>query len=297
MSNKSKYETVLSGHPVLSYLNFNEVMSDADFKERPETRNVRPGGFVDIEGLIGEGLYELIKAHGHVAFKLVCNRSGGTLLQGNSCSWYAASGTVTSGTVTSVTAAVGSFVEDEDVWNLLYMLDDAGAGGAAPETEFGLITKAVLNAAETHITFTIQTSETDHEFTVAPAIGDTFLIESRSQVIPCTALDDIIGKYAGVVVRPSGIPDNYWGWIAVETGIDGYVAALIEAAHALTRHQGLRVASGADGSTISLSRLEEAAGGSLVEGQVVGMTAVQSSADIVSDLVPIHLGRFSVNET
>lgn len=286
---QSHFEKVYSNKT--TYVQLDEVVPDTDFKANPERWEVFPSERLTIQGLIGQGAYRNIKVNGHASFRMVCNRSGAELPVGTSVSWREASGTVVSGTTSTITCLVGSFVDGEDVWNELFMLDDAGGAGAAPETEFGLITKAVASGA--NIVFTVQTGEIDGLFTVAPAVGDTFLIRSMSQVLPCNAAAPS-EKYAGVVVRADGIPDNYWGWIAEEADS---VAALIEAATAITKDRALRVAGTADGATVALSRLEPAAGGSLASGQCVGFSLYNSSADIVSDLIPVRLKPYGVDET
>lgn len=288
---QSQYERLFG--QVTEYVQLDEVIKDADFKSDPARWNVMPGAIRKVQGILGQGSYRNIPVNGYARFRLVCNRSGGTLVQGSSCSFYAASATATEGSTSTFTALVGSFLENEAVWNSLYILDDAGGAGAAPETEWGIITKAELNAAGTHITFTVQTHKTNGLFTAAVGVGDTCIIRSRCQVIPCD-LGEEVEKYAGVVVRADGIPDNYWGWIAEEAD---EVAALIKAATVITADRAVRVADDADGATVALSRLTNAAGGSLIAGQCIGYALYDGSGDIASDMIPIRLKGYGVDET
>ena len=277
-------------------IKLDEVLSDANFKAEPSRWNFPPGAKWPIRGLIGEQSFRNVFVDGDAVFRWVCNRSGGTLVQGMPVSWYSASGTATSGSTTTVTCLIGSFVNGEDVWNNLYISDDVGGAGAVPETEWGKIIKAVVNAAGTHITFTIRTARSDGSFSAAVAVGDTFQIRSSCQVMPCNALDTV-GEVAGVVVRAAGIPDNYWGWIAEEAE---YISVLIKAATAIgSAYRSLRIADDADGATIALSRFIAGAGGSLVAGQCVGMSLVACAADVVSDMIPARFRArgYGVDET
>jgi hypothetical protein len=285
---RNRYEQEL-GSQVTFYWQLDEVLSDANYKANPERWNNMPGAIRHFSGKIGEGSYRNIKAHGPVKFKWVCNRTGATLPRGTATSFYAASITATGGSTSTIVCAAGTFVANEQVGNIVYILDDAGAAGAAPESEWGVI------IANTTTTLTVQTAETNQLFTAAVAAGDTARIVSNSQVVACTAPGGAREPFAGIVVRAAGIPDNYWGWIAMATEDDGYVAALIEAGTAITVGLGLRVASGANG-TAALSRLEPSIAGSIVQGEVVGHAVFACAADVVSDLIPVQLRPGFVDE-
>ena len=282
---QTQYNRTLYPPEVTLGWNLDEVLSDAEFSVNPEVKNNMPGQQFKYQGIIGEGMYRKVYVDGTARFKWVCNRSGGTLLKGTSCSYKRQTGTVTSGTIATVTCAVGSFVEHENRFDTLYITDDAGAAGAAPETEWGRIVKAALNAAGTHITFTVQTPYTEQKFTVAPAAGDTFAIRSGVNVIPCNATDEV-QDFAGIVVRADGIPDNYWGWVCEEAD---YVGALVKAATAITEGLGLRISDSADGATIAVSRLYNSGAGASVAGLVLGRARFACSNDIASDFIPIEL--------
>jgi hypothetical protein len=282
---QSQYNRILYPPEVTLGMILTQTLSDADFRTNPERYNNMPGQVFNFQGIIGESIYREVYVDGVGKFKWVCNRSGGKLLKGNACSYKRQTGTVTSGTTSSLTALVGSFVEHENRFDTLYITDDAGAAGAAPEGEWGRIMKASLNAAGTHITFLVQTPYTEQKFTVAPAAGDTFAIRSGVNVIPCNATDEV-QDFAGIVVNPNGIADNYWGWICEEAD---FVGALIKAATGITEGLGIRISDAADGATISLSRVMNTGAAAGVAGLVLGRARFACSADIVSDFIPIEL--------
>lgn len=289
---QSQYNRTLYPPEVTLGLNLNQVLPDADFRTNPERWSNKPGQVFKYSGLIGEGEYRDVYVDGVGKFKWVCNRSGGTLLKGNICSYKRWTGTATSGTTSTLTSLIASFVEHENRFDTLMITDKNASAGAAPECEFGRIMKAVVNAAGTHITFTIQTAYTEQKFTVAPAVSDTFAIRSGVNVIPCNATDEV-QDFAGAVVRADGIPDNYWGWICEEAD---KVGVLVKAATALTEGLGIRIASDADGATVALSRVSNSGASALVGGLVIGRAVFASAADLVSDFVPIQLKPTGADE-
>jgi len=272
--------------------NLDAVLSDADFKSNPERWNFLPGSRRWENAKIGEGVYRNIYCDGKARFVWACNRSGGTLTQGVGATFKSWTGTVVSGTTSTVYSTVAAFVEDENEHDVLRITDDAGGAGAAPEGEWGKVLRAKLNTDEDHITFTVQTAATDQLLTAAPAVGDTFAIRSRCNVIPMTA-DVEVQDFAGVVVRRDGIADNYWGWFCLEADM---VGAMIKAATALTAGLGIVAADDADGATVALSRFINSSAGDLVKGVILGKAIFAGSADLVSDFVPVSLGTVGVDE-
>lgn len=280
----SKYEQ--KWNQVTYPFNLDEVLSDADFKSEPSRWNMMPGSKRWENALMGEGVYRNVFVDGHAKFIWACNRCGGTAPLGMPGSFYRKAITATDGSVNTFVCATDTFLDNEEVFNQLYILDDAGALGATPEGEFGRIIK---NDGET---LTIQTPETDQEFTEAVAVGDTGIIKSTCQFVPSYGYDPV-GDFGGVVVRQAGIPDNYWGWWAVEADL---VAALIRLATLVTEDLGLRIAGNADGSTIALSRFENTGTGNLALGRVLGMTKFTLAADAVKRLSPVMLRPSGLRE-
>lgn len=209
-----------------------------------------------------KGLYKDLFNYGDSYFRWVCNRSGGTLAQGALVSFYGMQvPNIDSGSVSSITEA-GVWEAGEQVGNLVYILDDAGAAGAAPEGESRYIVKNTANIIYVQ-----------PDFTVAPAVGDAIRIISNCNVI-AAAIGDDRNMVAGAVVNPDGIPDNYWGWAF----FNGTGPALVLAATAMTA--GLRLIA-------DVGRVNEAAAPNAFED--IGYLVVGCNADIVSDLIPVKL--------
>lgn len=209
-----------------------EVLADTFFRSlqaQSETyQGMKPGRkwYVDAVMHDTRGIYKDVYVYGDALFRWVCNRSGATLAQGALAKFYSQTvANIDSGAVGSVTKAA-QWVADEQVHNLVAISDDAGGAGAAPEGEARYIVK---NTADV---LTVQ-----HNFSAAPALNDDLEIISNCMVLAAVAGDDR-SEVAGVVIAPDGIPDNYWGWLAVK----GRVAALLTAA---AQTKGTRLIAGA----------------------------------------------------
>jgi len=114
----NKYEQSYS--PVTHHQQLLDTLSDADMKDRPSRWNYAPGMDWLIRSMISEQSFKRVGLHGRCKLRWVCNRSGATLPQGTSVSWRREFNTpATEGTVKTITSLVGTFVEDEDVWNCL----------------------------------------------------------------------------------------------------------------------------------------------------------------------------------
>jgi len=242
--------------------------------------------------MMGDGVYRRIRVNGLAKFRWVCNRSGNTLTRGTLVSFKRATWTATSGSTSTVVAAVGSFVEDENLWDNLIVLQDAGGAGAAPEGEAGIIVKAKLNTAETHITFTCRTPAASGLFSAAPAAGDTGVIRSRYNIIPITATDGI-EQFAGVVVREDGIPDNSFGWVCYEAD---EIEIKLKAGTGVTANLGFMAADDADGSTIAKARIINSTGTDLVGGKVLGTVLETIANDIAADVAWCRLKAVGADE-
>jgi hypothetical protein len=252
-------------------INLSETYSDVDMKSSvvATVSGIMPGMVKWVNADIAKYTGKLkgpVLIYGPALVSLVCNRSGGTLSQGALTKWYTlGSITFTAGSVTTGTHA-GKFVANEEVGNFVYILDDAGAGGAAPEGECRLIIKNTANV------LTVQPA-----FSAAIANGDTAQIFSRSMVI-AGASGDTRAETAGIVVAPDGIADNYWGFV-VRYGI---VGALVKASTAITAARALI----ADTGRLTISN---SSGFNLT----LGHSIVGSSSDIVSDLIPVNFDAWA----
>lgn len=84
---------------------------------------------------------------------------------------------------------------------IIRCLDDAGAAGAAPEGEVGLVAK---NSA------TVITLDPASPFSAATASSDTFRVE-----LPWAVVDTAAGNTAALVAGVSIVtqPQYYWGWV------------------------------------------------------------------------------------
>jgi len=106
---------------------------------------------------------------------------------------------ITSGTTTVITTT--GLTADIYVGGYLVCIDDAGAAGAAPEGEIGLI------VANTTTTITVAT---DDAFSVAPAVNDDFVVV-YPWAVEDSAANDEVGQVAGVVMVDQ---DQYdYGWV------------------------------------------------------------------------------------
>lgn len=143
---------------------------------------------------------------------------------------------ITSGTTTTITTS--SLTADIYVGGLLRCLDDAGAAGAAPEGEIGLIT---ANST------TVITIDSNDAFSASPAVNDDFTI-----VVPFgvdnAAANDVCSRVAGVAMAT--VAQYSWGWYQF-FGINPSVQA-IAAGTAVTTEKGVIAANGglvSDGSS------------------------------------------------
>ena len=255
-----------------------DTLSDSDFMNQLQSGyfNQMPGAIRSENAIMGAGVYKGAYIHGRGLFAWVCNRNGGDPLdRGALTKWYSKSITATSGSTSTIVCAAATFVENEERYNTVYILDDAGAAGAAPEGESAVVWK------NSTTTLSIQTPETDGEFTVAVAVGDTARIRSRCQVI-AAAIGDQRDEIAGIVMAES-LADNYWGWVCIQAK---WVGALVKAATAMTEDKALI----ADTGRLSISN---------TSGQdlILGYATVGCSGDIASDFIPVSFDADSLCAT
>lgn len=128
-----------------------------------------------------------------------CDQSGGcTAGQLQSKRANVAITNISAGTTTSITTT--GLTADILVGGILVCIDDAGAAGAAPEGEKGIV---IANSA------TLVEIDTDDAFSVAPAANDDFNV-----VLPWAVDDSADGDAAGIVMGVAmAAHDQYdWGW-------------------------------------------------------------------------------------
>ncbi len=208
---------------------------------------------------VRRGWFPAILAYGGCYFAWVCNRSGGTLAQGALTAWEQTTITnIDSGSISTI-AKAGAFTAGENVGDLLICTDDVGGAGAAPEGEGRYITKNTAGV------ITVQP-----DFSVAPAINDDFVIRTNCKII-ASAIGDTRAEIAGVVVRPDGIADNYWGWVLTT----GRVGLLGKADTAITTDKMI---------IAEVGRVDVSAGGASDHGLGLGYALSDLKADSVSDI-------------
>lgn len=213
-----------------------DEVNDLDYTQRDGSRGEgkvglpAPGALRFESSWKGDGIYTNIRCHGPCWFKWGANRSGSTFTVGQLARKVANSTFTQDEGTTGVTDSVSTFTDEaafvanEEVGNILYILDDAGAAGAAPEGEWAAIIK---NDADT---LTLQPA-----LTVAPAVGDTAVIK---RIASLTLLGGAIEREEtfGVTVRASGVQDNFWGWFCCKGLVE---AAIVAAGTAITVGEGL----------------------------------------------------------
>lgn len=254
-------------------LKLDETLEYAKFKsklaEHGSYQGLMPGREWYVQAVMhgSVGIYKDVLIYGPAYVAFVWNRSGGTLSQGALTKWYTkTSSNITSGTVSSITKA-SEFNADEEVGNMVYIVDDAGGAGAAPEGEFRFITKNTADVLYVQ-----------PDFSAAPAANDDILIRSRCNVVASTA-GDTRAETAGVVLAPDGIADNYGGWI-VRWGI---VGALVKASTTITADKSLI----ADAGRLTISSTSD-------NGLSLAYSLVNCGSDIVSDLIPVAFDARSI---
>lgn len=160
----------------------------------------KPGAVRYEDSIRGSGQYKNVRAHGECWFRWGCNRSGTAFTVGQIARKSANLLVTADAAGTTTTMEDGSaFVADEEVGNILYILDNADAAGAAPEGEWGIVVK---NTADV---LTIQPA-----LTVATASSDTGTLVRVGH----------LGLLGGAIEREetfgitmaTTVGDNVWGW-------------------------------------------------------------------------------------
>jgi hypothetical protein len=136
-------------------------------------------------------------------FKYLHNMTGGATQAGELLSRAAAVAVAnaTSGTTTSVVLAAAGWTPDAFIDRLLVVDDDAGAAGAAPEGEVGVI---IDNTTDTILI------DPARPFSAALAAGDDLTVYSLFD-----AKDAADGDLARDVfgVGMADLTDTFWGWV------------------------------------------------------------------------------------
>lgn len=175
----------------------------------------KPGAIRNEDSVRGAGQYKNVRCHGPCEFVWGVNRRGSAMTVGLVAAVSASLAITVDATGTVNTLEDGSaFVADEEVGNILYILDDQGAAGAAPEGEWAVVVK---NTADV-LTF-------QPAMTAATISSDTALLVRANGHSTIGAIGATKFTTRGVVMAPS-LADNYWGWFCRK----GFVEAAIVAA-------------------------------------------------------------------
>lgn len=225
-----------------------------------------PGALRHEQGTIGAGIFRNVPCYGLCWFRWGVNRSGATISAGQ-VARKAANLAVTAdvaGTVSTFTDTA-AFTEHEEVGNLLYVLDDAGGAGAAPEGEWGVIVKNDAN------TLTVQAQRANQAaFSAATAVGDTGIVVSVGKL---DLLASALEREETFGVALVDVEDNYWGWFLSY----GYVTVYVKAATAITQGRGLIGDAGGRLTNSSTSG----------QDVMLARAVVNCSNDIASDTIPV----------
>lgn len=140
-------------------------------------------------------------------FHLVQNRSGSAMAQGELVAGVGdddgitSAGTITGGSTTHVITS--GLTADSHVGAILYVTDDAGAAGAAPESE---ASRVIANSA-TRIDL-----DPDYPLSAAIAASDTASMLATYNVEDAAA-NDLNHTVKGVVIPKDGIADDALGFV------------------------------------------------------------------------------------
>lgn len=169
----------------------------------------KPGDIRVENSVIGTGPYERVWCDGRVYFQWCLNRSGGTLNQFDLVSRppNTAGLVATGGSVYTITDA--GLVADELTHALITVTADAGGGTAAPENESAYVPKNTATLLHLQPDLSAAIVNLDQYDVYFP-----YNIEA-------SAAGDEASEVQGIVVSPSNIEDNYWGWVAFQGRIWG----------------------------------------------------------------------------
>lgn len=265
------YEIHQSSQPFLKHawqVRLEDTVSDSDYyhlrignKGEGKTELPMPGSLRFEHSQIGTPPYDNVECHGICWFRWGVNRSGGALSLGQ-VGRYAANQAITADSAGDVRTFPDSaqFTLYEEVGNIIYILDDAGAAGAAPEGQWGVI--PYNDAGEAKI---------QPDLSVAIANTDTGVIVSVGKVdVLASALER--SETFGVVMA-SSLADNYWGWWLCY----GIVTVFIKATTAITQGIGLI------GDTAGRLTVSSTSGQDIMLARAI----VAASNDIASDKIPV----------
>ena len=176
---------------------------------------------------------------------------------------------ITSGSTTS--AVTTGLTADDHIGKICFVLDDAGAAGAAPEGEMSI----VADNSTTTITL-----DRDYALSAALAVNDDLELISTYQTVDAADGDEA-WTVSGVVSAQDGILDNAYGWVVME----GATPALMTT-NAIT--EGDPVVAGA--------AVVDAFG---TDGQelFVGIAMASGSTDETLKHIPVYMKIFSCSNT
>lgn len=213
------------------------AISNADVEANDVTPRADPGAII----------FKHSRGYGMQLLKYCRNHNGSAVARGECMSFVAdtsanvdrstSAGTITSASTT--TSVVGSgLTADAHNGALLYITNDAGVAGGAPEGESAVIAKN---------TTTVITLDPDTPLTAAPTTSDTAEIISTFQFEDGVD-DDLAWCVMGCVMAAGGIDNLSHGWL----GIEGlfpllYSAATIAVGAPIVAGAAIFAAFGSDG--------------------------------------------------
>ena len=210
----------------------------------------------------------VVDAYGYRIFQYVKNVSDSAYAMGELVTKTANTAVNNqTGTVTTSATTTGLTANDH-IGRLAYVLDDAGAAGAAPEGE----TTVVADNTATVISF-----DPKMPLSVALASGDDLVLISNWQSTD-SADGDLAHNVLGVVVGNAGFSDNQYGWVQKE----GYCPNADTTGGAITA-----------GDPIVANTAQVGQFGSDGQELWVGIALATGSSDQAAAILPVNLKLFT----
>lgn len=145
-------------------------------------------------------------AFGYRILRYVKNLDGANASMGMLLSKVANTSVANQTATVTTKATTTGLTADDHIGRLAYVLDDAGAAGAAPEGE----TTVIADNTTTDLIFDPQ-----YPLSAALASGDDLTLISNWQGVGSTD-GDLGHNVLGVVMGNAGISDNQYGWVQIE---------------------------------------------------------------------------------
>lgn len=154
----------------------------------------------------------IIDSYGPKIVKYVKNISNSTMAVAELVGLDADGANVLTTTITNITSgSTTSFVTtgltaNDQIGKIAFVLDDAGAAGAAPEGEMSFVAANSTTAV---------TLDRDYPLSTALAVNDDIELISTYQVVDAADGDEA-WTVSGIVCAQDGILDNAYGWVVQE---------------------------------------------------------------------------------